>query len=562
MSRRHDANEHHETDVLAPVDEAAAMPAQDPPDEHADDAREPRGGAFGWFISGSVHLGILVLFGTLVWAVQKEEKELPPMRVSLIDPPPKQERPPAHERSDEHTVEINVASEANVAAPINQLDVPLEETTTSEDDTEAEQPRGREEAVASSETGATGAFMAIGAGGGSAGMFGSRSGGGKRRALAKGGGTRASESAVDAALRWFVRHQSPDGAWDVRTYMNNCAEPGQKCEPGHYHRGETSQAGITGLAVLCFLGAGYDHQTPNKYRTTVAKGLDWLLAQQQADGSFMAGAYNYEQAIAVMTMGETYAMTNDVRCKEAAVRGWNLLVGRRYAAKWEGQDVWGWGDFATPEGGQAIKTSATAWAIQAMKSLLAGGIEVGDTPAGLKRYLAAAWEGTVRLDGNDPRTLDPYTGLSSLCYRFQPEGEGAGQYNKDGNGHNLPGVALVSATFLNMRNNETMERTLGNYILKKQLPTTWPCNLYYVYYNTFGTFQLAGDYWTTWNPAMRDLLVANQRREPACFDGSWDAGTFYTSSEHGRCLNTALACLSLEVYYRYAQVTRDAGAKR
>jgi hypothetical protein len=520
-------------------------------EEDHDDRRG--GGIFGWLISGSLHLLVLALFGMLVWAVQEEETELPPMRVTSIDPPPKQEEKKNLERALETTVEINVATEAAVAAPISQLDVPLEEKNTTEEENEADVAKGREEAVSSNETGSTGAFMAIGAGGGSAGQFGSRTGGGKRRALARGGGTRASESAVDAALRWFVRHQSPDGSWDAATYQNNCSEPGPKCEPGHYERGETSRAGITGLAVLCFLGAGYDHQTPNKYKKTVTKAIDWLLAQQQADGSFMAGAYNYEQAIATMTVGETYAMTNDVRCKDAALKGWGLLVGRRYSAKYEGQDVWGWGDYANPEGGQAIKTSATAWCIQAMKSLYAGGLEVGDAPEGLKRYLKAAWEGTVKLDGKDPRQLDPYNDISSLCYRFQPEGEGAGQYNKDANIHNLPGVALVSAVFMSMKNNEVMERTLGNYIIKKQLPTTWPTNLYYLYYNTFGTFQLGGEYWTTWNNAMRDLLVAHQRREPHCFDGSWDIGTNF-ANEHGRVLSTALACLSLEVYYRYAQV--------
>lgn len=41
-------------------------------------------------------------------------------------------------------------------------------------------------------------FMAIGAGGGSAGVFGSRAGGGKRRALAKGGGSRGSEPFTEA----------------------------------------------------------------------------------------------------------------------------------------------------------------------------------------------------------------------------------------------------------------------------------------------------------------------------------------------------------------------------
>ncbi len=520
--------------------------------EDADDD-QPKSGAVGWIISAGVHLLLFLLFSAMVWLVKAEETELPPMRVTAIDPPPKKEEKKDLERAIDNQVDLNVATEAESPAPINQLDVPIEEKTTSEDENEAEMNKGREEAVASSETGSTGAFMAIGAGGGSAGMFGSRSGGGKRRALAKGGGSKASEGAVDAALRWFMRHQSVDGSWDVQTYQNNCTEAGSKCEPGHYERGETSRAGITGLVVLCYLGAGYDHKTPNRYKTTVAKGIDWLLASQTADGSFMAGAYNYEQAIAVMTMGETFAMTNDVRCKDAALKGWNVMMGRRYTAKWNNEEVWGWGDYATPDAGQAIKTSATAWAIQAMKSLYAGGLEVGNAPDGLKRYLKAAWEGTVKLDGKDPRTLDPYKDTSSLSYQFAPEKDGAAQWNKDGNTHNLPGVGLVSAVFMGMKDNQAMEHTLGNYIITKQLPTTWPTNLYYLYYNTFGTFQLGGQYWTTWNGAMRDLLVQHQRTDAGCFDGSWDNGTNF-AAEHGRVMSTALACLSLEVYYRYAQV--------
>lgn len=517
------------------------------------DEHKPRSAITGWVISAGVHGLLFLLFGALVWIAKTEEIELPPMRVNKIDPPAKVEENKNLERALDNKVEINVAIEAPVAAPISPLDVPLEEQTTSEDNNEANIAKGREEAVSSNETGSTGVFMTIGTGGGAAGMFGSRSGGGKRRALAKGGGSWASENAVDAALRWFTRHQSPDGSWDIQNYMNNCREDGPKCEPGHYERGETSRAGITGLVVLCYLGAGYDHMTPNKYKKAVSKGIDWIIAMQTADGSFMAGAYNYEQAIATMTMGETFAMTDDPRCKDAAIKGWNVLVGRRYSAKWENEEVWGWGDYSSPDAGQAIKTSATAWCIQAMKGMLAGGLDVGDAPQGLKRYLKAAWEGTVKLDGKDPRALDPYKDMSSLSYQFAPEKDGATSWSKDGNIHNLPGVGLVSAVFMSMKNNEAMEHTLGNYILQKQLPTAWPTNLYYLYYNTFGIFQLGGEYWAKYNGAMRDLLVNNQRTEPHCFDGSWDLGTNF-AKQHGRVFSTALACLSLEVYYRYAQV--------
>lgn len=214
------------------------------------DDHKPRSGVTGWVISAGVHGLLFLLFGALVWIAKAEEVELPPMHVINIDPPPKVEEKKNLERTLDNKVEINVATEAEVAAPITPMEMPLEEKTTSEDNNEANIAKGREEAVASNETGSTGAFMTIGPGGGTAGMFGSRNGGGKRRALAKGGGSRASENAVDAALRWFTRHQSPDGSWDVQNYMNNCTEAGPKCEPGHYERGETSRAGITGMVVL------------------------------------------------------------------------------------------------------------------------------------------------------------------------------------------------------------------------------------------------------------------------------------------------------------------------
>jgi hypothetical protein len=183
--------------------------------EGEEEDRQPSG-APAWFISVAVHALFALIFWAVVFAAREPETELPPMKVTTIDPPPKKEEKKDIQRDIENKVDLNVA-EADAVAPVNQLNVPVEEKTTSEEDTEAEMNKGREEAVASSEMGSTGAFMAIGAGGGSAGMFGSRTGGGKRRALAKGGGSRASESAVDAALRWLKRHQSPTASGTSRS---------------------------------------------------------------------------------------------------------------------------------------------------------------------------------------------------------------------------------------------------------------------------------------------------------------------------------------------------------
>ena len=89
---------------------------------------------------------------------------------------------------------------------------------------------------------------------------------------------------VDPALRWFVRHQSPNGMWDVDGYIVNCQVEGPKCEPGTSNLGADGDVGCTALTVLVFLGDGYDHKTPNKYRRVIQAGIDWLVANQLQNG--------------------------------------------------------------------------------------------------------------------------------------------------------------------------------------------------------------------------------------------------------------------------------------
>jgi Ca-activated chloride channel homolog len=117
-------------------------------------------------------------------AAQKAQPSSSPARGLPALPKSREAGPQTGKDNAVEQVPIALA-EVDDARPINQLEVPIEEKTTSEDENSADLAKGREEAVASSDTGSTGAFMAIGAGGGSSGMFGNRNGGGKRRALAK-----------------------------------------------------------------------------------------------------------------------------------------------------------------------------------------------------------------------------------------------------------------------------------------------------------------------------------------------------------------------------------------
>jgi hypothetical protein len=107
--------------------------------------------------------------------------------------------------------------------------------------------------------------------------------------------------------------------------------------------------------------------------------------------------------------------------------------------------------------------------------------------------------------------------------------------------------------------------------LLTHLPSKDTYNLYYWYYGTLAMHQHGGRDWEEWNRTVRDAVVQLQSRSGHA-DGSWDPqlsqGRY--DSKGGRIYSTALATLTLEVYYRYLRfherspgsVPSDAGTNR
>ena len=75
--------------------------------------------------------------------------------------------------------------------------------------------------------------------------------------------------------------------------------------------------------------------------------------------------------------------------------------------------------------------------------------------------------------------------------------------------------------------------------------------LYHYYYATQVMHHYGGPAWEKWNPWMRDYLVQSQSVHGA-ETGSWYfEGPF---DDAGRLYCTALAAMTLEVYYRYSPI--------
>ena len=548
------------------IDDVVDAPASNPK------SRTAIGLFGGWGISAAIHVGAIALAAAAVFAAPPKEVETPPVRVNTIDPPKREVEKPKTDRSLEAKVELDVTvqTETDKVAPVTKLEVPIE--TPKETETEAPVNKGREEAVSDSETGGQGAFMAIGGGGGGGGMFGARtSTSGKKTAINKGGGSKGSEGAVNVSLQWFKRHQSPNGSWDYLNYYKNCTE-GARCEPGELKDPKEEKeytTAMTGYGVLCYLGAGYDHKTPNKFKSVVKKGLEFLVNSQEK-GTGQLDKRNYAHAIATMALAEAYAMTSDVDLREPAQKAVNYILSRQNQDTSKGGLGW---DYVGPN--SRNDSSVTGWNVMALKSALAGGLNIGNGMAGAKTWLDKSWRASnspelvkagvafkeaASMTATDKSRFayDWRTGATTLPIEAEdpkdPKSpkEVKGMAPKPGSGsQSMECVGLVCGVFLGRTSGDPLIESLANTVMAHQMPTRYPCNTYYMYYNTLAIFQVGGDRWKKWNATVRDMLVNSQRKTQDCMDGSWDK-----SGGNSRLFSTALNTLCLEVYYRYAQVQK------
>lgn len=118
-----------------------------------------------------------------------------------------------------------------------------------------------------------------------------------------------------------------------------------------------SRPAVLGLLTLAYLGAGYDHRMPSRYRDTVQGMLDLVLAGQNARGCFAPD--DRDHAIVTMAVAEAYAMTNDQRLHNPVLK----------AVTWLMRD-----DDLGAEARWSATTDLAVWDLMALKSAHAGGL--------------------------------------------------------------------------------------------------------------------------------------------------------------------------------------------
>lgn len=369
----------------------------------------------------------------------------------------------------------------------------------------------------------------------------------KERALRQFGGTKRTEGAVDLGLQWLAAHQSPSGLWDRLHFDRRCPSDDRCLGTPTKRTDDDLRGGITGLALLAFLGAGYTDQD-GPYRHEVRAAVDALLDLQSPGGGFsrtesMAG---YNDALATLALAEFYAMTDDDRVREPLERAVAQIVASQ-------QDLGGW-DYGRSPHSARNDTSISAWMVQALHACAASGIDVPRQTlvrAALHFHRATERDGRVRYaDAGSGFKLDDNMRPK---YRHGPAMVAAGMMSMQMLGWRLESDIVRKQRALLLSDLPSAPKARGRDPTKLH-------NEYYWYYGTLAMFQRGGDDWSKWNNRLRDAILPLQDRTQRVDGsrrhsyGSWDPyganwGLFGRMA--GRVYTTAICVLTLEVYYRH-----------
>ncbi|MGH7201964.1 MAG: hypothetical protein ACREJB_15275, partial [Planctomycetaceae bacterium] len=342
------------------------------------------------------------------------------------------------------------------------------------------------------------------------------------------GGTEDSEKAVEASLQWLADRQEPDGRWDADRFGSGQVEIDEQGVNRQF-AGKEADTGITALAMLAFLGAGYTHEE-GQYAATVNKAIDWLIAQQRTDGYLGGKAEHHAQmychGMATYALAEAYAMqsdlTTDTRLREP------LRKAVAYILSQQNPQDGGWRYIKGQKGDMSI----FGWQLMALKSAEIAGIAIPQaTREKMQQFLQSA-------------SLGHHGGL-------------AGYKSGSPVSEVMTAEALFCKQMLGLvERSGPQSREAVSHLLEHK-PKLSELNLYYWYYGTLAMYQYGGRSWRQWNESVRELLIEEQEQDGE-LAGSWDPRGPW-GAYGGRIYSTALATLCLEVYYRFLPLYQTGG---
>jgi hypothetical protein len=334
--------------------------------------------------------------------------------------------------------------------------------------------------------------------------------------------------AIEAGLAWLAARQQDDGSWNGKI--------GYKLNSGYNYDAEGGHIGVTSLALMAFLAGGH---LPGRgeYGAVVERGLDFILRHAGEDGYITyLGSRMYSHAFATLFLAEVYGMTRREDLKRVLQKSVDFIVDVQNA-----EGGWRYEPFA-PESDMSIVVcqvlalrAARNIGIRVPKSTVDRAAEyvlssaiTADSARSFDRGRLFDQIGAFHYQkGSGSRSTFPLTaaGVTAL--------HGLGIYSDDAIRQGLEFLRREMDDF----NSEFGPQRRGHYFF------------WYGHYYGVQAMYTAGtsggiNYWKSYFEELRALLIATQRP-----DGSWpnDPGP-------GDAFGTAVACLILEIPYRYLPI--------
>ena len=342
----------------------------------------------------------------------------------------------------------------------------------------------------------------------------------------------STEAAIELGLAFLARNQLADGSWTLGQFDTD--------DP-LYQSQLTSDTAATGLALLAFQGAGYNHRE-YKYAAQVKAGIEWLIRNQAPDGGLYvegdkrsnSSCRLYSHAIATLALTEAFGMTQDENVREATQRALD------YISNNQDRQYGGWRYYAV-RNKRSSDTSVTGWMMMALKSAKLAGLDTQkSTLNGIARWLRVA------------QSPD-----SPHEFRYNPnavDSPGISRAHGRAVSTTMTSVGLLMQVYSGWKPQDP-QFIDGAKVLLKQLPSDRNSRLrdtYYWYYATQVMKHAGGDHWDQWRDALHPLLIKSQVKNGE-MSGSWHPYKPVPDRwgpQGGRLYVTTMNLLSLEVRYR------------
>ena len=281
------------------------------------------------------------------------------------------------------------------------------------------------------------------------------------------------------------------------------------------------KSAITGLCVMAFLGSGHI-PGDGRYGPVVRRGLEYLLKQFPDDGYVgrVDGSRMYGQGIITLALAEAYGVERD-EARRNRIR--------------------------------ACLQKSVEVIVAAQK------IKKGDEHAGGWRYEPQAADSDLSLSGWNALALSAcnniglsvnrqcITNATTYILRCYKKNEKGFAYQPSSQiSPAMTGVGVLTLYLLEQPDRPEIPEA-ARYLASTNLNDDTRFPYYTLYYVTQAAFRLGGDTWTKLWKASSDYLVAHQLE-----DGSWPQSRTY--EEPGRMYATAMALLTLDAPNRLVPV--------